>query len=102
MCKLAVRLLFSVIPWFGGQNFIPATLDKLARARLKIDAWMRAGGQPIALEVDGGVKIDNIADIRAAGADTFVAGSAIFGHPDYREIIAALRAEITRGESISI
>src|SRR3546814_738096 len=102
MDKLDVLLLMSVNPGFGGQHFIPATLDKLARARLKLDAWMRAGGQPIALEVDGGVKIDNIADIRAAGADTFVAGSAIFGHPDYREIIAALRAEIPRGESLSI
>src|SRR3546814_9810291 len=93
MDKLDVLLLMSVNPGFGGQHFIPATLDKLARARLKIDAWMRAGGQPIALEVDGGVKIDNIADIRAAGADTFVAGSAIFGPPDYRENIAATSAE---------
>src|SRR3546814_18288228 len=82
MDKLNVLLLMSVNPGFGGQHFIPATLDKLARARLKIDAWMRAGGQPIALAVDGGVQIDNIADLRAAGADTFVAGSALLRHPD--------------------
>ncbi|HEU0230174.1 MAG TPA: ribulose-phosphate 3-epimerase [Burkholderiaceae bacterium] len=102
MDKLDVVLLMSVNPGFGGQRFIPSTLGKLAEARRKIDAWMRDGGQPIALEVDGGVKIDNIADIRAAGADTFVAGSAIFGQPDYRSTIAQLRAEITRGESISV
>jgi len=102
MDKLDVVLLMSVNPGFGGQQFIPATLDKLVHARQRIDNWVRAGGQPIALEVDGGVKIDNIAAIRAAGADTFVAGSAIFGHPDYRRIIAALRAEIVRGESISV
>lgn len=102
MDKLDVVLLMSVNPGFGGQRFIPSTLGKLAQARRKIDAWMRDGGQPIALEVDGGVKIDNIADIRAAGADTFVAGSAIFGQPDYRSTIAQLRAEITRGESISV
>jgi ribulose-phosphate 3-epimerase len=99
MDKLDVVLLMSVNPGFGGQAFIPATLGKLAQARRKIDEWVRAGGQPIALEVDGGVKRDNIAAIRAAGADTFVAGSAIFGHPDYRAIIAAMRAEITRGET---
>jgi ribulose-phosphate 3-epimerase len=102
MDKLDVVLLMSVNPGFGGQRFIPATLGKLAQARRKIDAWVREGGQPIALEVDGGVKVDNIADIRAAGADTFVAGSAIFGHPDYRTIIAELRAEITRGETLSV
>jgi ribulose-phosphate 3-epimerase len=102
MDKLDVVLLMSVNPGFGGQRFIPATLGKLAQARRKIDAWVREGGQPIALEVDGGVKVDNIADIRAAGADTFVAGSAIFGHPDYRAIIAELRAEITRGETLSV
>ena len=102
MDKLDVVLLMSVNPGFGGQRFIPATLGKLAQARRKIDAWVREGGQPIALEVDGGVKVDNIADIRAAGADTFVAGSAIFGHPDYRTIIAELRAEIMRGETLSV
>jgi ribulose-phosphate 3-epimerase len=91
MDKLDVVLLMSVNPGFGGQRFIPATLGKLAQARRKIDAWVREGGQPIALEV-----------IRAAGADTFVAGSAIFGHPDYRTIIAELRAEITRGETLSV
>jgi ribulose-phosphate 3-epimerase len=102
MDKLDVVLLMSVNPGFGGQSFIPATLDKLVQARRKIDAWVRNGGQPIALEVDGGVKIDNIAAIRAAGADTFVAGSAIFGQPDYRKTIAALRTEIIKGESLSV
>lgn len=98
--KLDVVLIMSVNPGFGGQHFIPAALAKLARARQKIDAWVREGGQPIALEVDGGVKVDNIAAIRAAGADTFVAGSAIFGHADYKATIDALRAEILKGESL--
>nr|WP_080265265.1 ribulose-phosphate 3-epimerase [Bordetella pertussis] len=79
MDKLDVVLLMSVNPGFGGQAFIPATLAKLRDARARIDRWRAAGGQPILLEVDGGVKVDNIAEIRAAGADTFVAGSAIFG-----------------------
>ncbi|TAM87753.1 MAG: ribulose-phosphate 3-epimerase [Candidimonas sp.] len=100
MDKLDVVLLMSVNPGFGGQEFIPATLGKLAQARRRIDDWTRQGGHPIALEVDGGVKCDNIAAIRAAGADTFVAGSAIFGHPDYRAIIAAMRAEIARGDTL--
>ncbi len=101
MEKLDVILLMSVNPGFGGQAFIPETLRKLALARGKIDAWKNSGGQGIALEVDGGVKIDNIAAIRAAGADTFVAGSAIFGQPDYKTVIDALRAEIAKGESLS-
>lgn len=101
MDKLDVILLMSVNPGFGGQAFIPETLRKLALARGKIDAWKNSGGQGIALEVDGGVKIDNIAAIRAAGADTFVAGSAIFGQPDYKTVIDALRAEIAKGESLS-
>ena len=88
----------SVNPGFGGQSFIANTLPKLAEARKKIDAWQNNGGQPILLEVDGGVKVNNIADIRAAGADTFVAGSAIFGQPDYRQVIDAMRAEIAKGE----
>ncbi len=102
MDKLDLILLMSVNPGFGGQSFIPATLPKLRHARRKIDAWTQAGGQPIAIEVDGGVKVDNIADIRAAGADTFVAGSAIFSKPDYKTVIDTLRAEIVRGESISV
>lgn len=102
MDKLDVVLLMSVNPGFGGQSFIPGTLHKLRQARQKIDAWAAAGGQHIALEVDGGVKVDNIAAIRAAGADTFVAGSAIFGHPDYKQIIAALRKEIIKGESLTV
>lgn len=100
--KLDIVLLMSVNPGFGGQSFIPGTLAKLGHARRKIDAWRSAGGQPIALEIDGGVKVDNISAIRAAGADTFVAGSAIFGQPDYKKVIDALRAEISKGESVSV
>ena len=99
MDKIDVVLLMSVNPGFGGQSFIPATLDKLRQARARIDQWMQDGGQPILLEVDGGVKVDNIAEIRAAGADTFVAGSAIFGKPDYRAVIKALREQIAIGEA---
>lgn len=91
--KVDLILLMSVNPGFGGQKFIPAVLPKIIEARRRIDA----SGRAIRLEVDGGVKIDNIADIAAAGADTFVAGSAIFGAPDYPATIAALRAEITKG-----
>lgn len=99
MDKLDVVLLMSVNPGFGGQSFIPNTLDKLRQARTRINQWQNAGGQPILLEVDGGVKIDNIAQIRAAGADTFVAGSAIFGQKDYASIIAEMRREIAKGEA---
>ena len=99
MDKLDVILLMSVNPGFGGQKFIPNTLDKLRQARARIDQWQNAGGQPILLEVDGGVKTDNIAQIRAAGADTFVAGSAIFGQADYASIIAEMRREIAKGEA---
>ncbi len=99
MDKLDVVLLMSVNPGFGGQSFIPNTLDKLRQARTRINQWQNAGGQPILLEVDGGVKIDNIAQIRAAGADTFVAGSAIFGQTDYASIIAQMRREIAKGEA---
>jgi ribulose-phosphate 3-epimerase len=94
MHKVDIILLMSVNPGFGGQSFIPATLTKLRAARKLIDAHLQAGGQAIALEVDGGVKADNIRDIRAAGADTFVAGSAIFGQPDYQAVINAMRAQI--------
>ena len=81
-------LLMSVNPGFGGQAFIPSTLDKLRRVRDMIDR----SGKPIRLEIDGGVKPDNLGEIAAAGGDTFVAGSAIFGHPDYAAVIAEMRA----------
>jgi len=83
-------LIMSVNPGFGGQSFIESSLDKLRQARKLIDA----SGRDIRLEVDGGVKVDNIGDIAAAGADTFVAGSAIFGSADYAATIAAMKAEI--------
>ncbi len=82
MDKVDVILLMSVNPGFGGQKFIPSTLAKLRQARARIDAYVAAGGQPILLEVDGGVKTDNIAEIVAVGADVCVAGSAVFGAPD--------------------
>lgn len=100
MDKIDLVLLMSVNPGFGGQSFIPAPWPSCAR-RARIDAWTQAGGQPIALQVDGGVKIDNIAEIRRAGADTFVAGSAIFGKPDYPGIIKSMREQIALGESLS-
>jgi len=95
MDKLDMILLMSVNPGFGGQKFIPSTLAKLRQVRAKIDAHVAAGGQPIWLEVDGGVKTDNIGEIVAAGADTCVAGSAVFGAPDadggYKGVMQALR-----------
>ena len=95
MDRLDLVLLMSVNPGFGGQAFIPSTLPKLQAARKRIDAHMAAGGQPIWLEVDGGVKLDNIGQIVAAGADTLVAGSAVFGAPDgdggYRGVLQQLR-----------
>lgn len=102
MDKVDVILLMSVNPGFGGQSFIPSTLRKLREARLRIDRYMQEGGQHIALEIDGGVKVENIAEIRAAGADTFVAGSAIFGKPDYKAVIDALRQQIVQAESVSV
>lgn len=92
MDKVDVILLMSVNPGFGGQSFILATLDKLRQVRKLIDA----SGRDIRLEVDGGVKVDNIGAIAAAGADMFVAGSAIFGHPDYAQIITQMRGEIAK------
>lgn len=92
MDKLDVILLMSVNPGFGGQSFIPATLDKLRQVRQRIDA----SGRNIRLEVDGGVKVDNIAEIAAAGADMFVAGSAIFGHNDYKTIVDQMRTELAK------
>ena len=95
MDKLDMVLLMSVNPGFGGQKFIPSTLPKLRQVRARIDAHMAAGGQPIWLEVDGGVKTDNIREIVAAGADTCVAGSAVFGAKDpdggYHTVMQALR-----------
>lgn len=93
---LDMVLLMSVNPGFGGQAFIPSTLDKLRQVRARIDAI----GKPIRLEIDGGVKPDNIGEIATAGADTFVAGSAIFGKPDYRAVVEAMRAEIARATSL--
>ncbi|WP_242109360.1 ribulose-phosphate 3-epimerase [Luteimonas aquatica] len=92
---LDLVLLMSVNPGFGGQSFIPSALDKLREARARIDAC----GKPIRLEIDGGVKAENIAEIARAGADTFVAGSAIFGHPGsekepYAQIISRMRAAV--------
>ncbi|WP_221799394.1 ribulose-phosphate 3-epimerase [Oceanobacter mangrovi] len=90
MDKLDVILLMSVNPGFGGQSFIPGTLDKLREARQRIDA----SGYDIRLEIDGGVKTDNIREIAEAGADMFVAGSAIFGKPDYKAVIDQMRVEL--------
>ena len=96
MDKLDMVLLMSVNPGFGGQKFIPATLDKLREARRRIDEYTTKTGRQIWLEIDGGVKVDNIAEIARAGADTFVAGSAIYGTPDYKATIAAMRAELAK------
>ena len=92
MDKVDMVLLMSVNPGFGGQSFIPEALNKLREARALIDA----SGREIRLEIDGGVKVDNIRAIAAAGADTFVAGSAIFGNPDYAATIRAMRDEIAK------
>ena len=90
--KLDLILVMSVNPGFGGQKFIPQALKKLAAVRSRIDA----AGRDIWLEVDGGVKVDNIAEAARAGADTFVSGSAIFGTRDYKATIAAMRAELAK------
>jgi len=90
--KIDMVLLMSVNPGFGGQSFIPAALPKIAKVRELIDR----SGREIRLEVDGGVKVDNIEAVAAAGADTFVAGSAIFGSKDYRATIAEMRANIAK------
>jgi len=92
MDKLDMILLMSVNPGFGGQAFIPSALSKLAQVRALIDA----SGRDIRLEIDGGVKADNVRAIAEAGADTFVAGSAIFGQPDYRQALDAMRAELAK------
>jgi ribulose-phosphate 3-epimerase len=92
MDKLDIILIMSVNPGFGGQSFIPEALKKVAEVRRRIDE----SGRDILLEVDGGVKVDNIAAVAKAGADTFVAGSAIFGKPDYKAVIDAMRAELAK------
>jgi len=92
MDKVDIILLMSVNPGFGGQSFIPGTLDKLREARKRIDD----SGYDIRLEIDGGVKVDNIREIKAAGADMFVAGSAIFSQPDYKKVIDEMRAELAK------
>ena len=90
--KVDLVLIMSVNPGFGGQSFLPSALRKLEKARRIIEA----SGRDIRLEIDGGVKVDNIRSIADAGADTFVAGSAIFGQPDYKAVIDAMRAELAR------
>ncbi|ELQ2336337.1 ribulose-phosphate 3-epimerase [Vibrio vulnificus] len=92
MDKVDLILLMSVNPGFGGQSFIPHTLDKLRAVRKMIDAT----GRDIRLEIDGGVKVENIREIAEAGADMFVAGSAIFGQPDYKAVIDEMRAELAK------
>ena len=102
MDKIDLVLLMSVNPGFGGQQFIPLTLAKLRAARARIDAYQNESGRKIRLEIDGGVKVENIAEIARAGADTFVIGSAIYGAGKasdarrYDSVIAALRAELAK------
>ena len=91
--KIDMVLLMSVNPGFGGQSFIPQTLDKIRQVRARLDTC----DQPVRLEVDGGIKADNIAAVKQAGADTFVCGSAVFDSSDYAVALAALRAELSRG-----
>ena len=96
MDKIDMILIMSVNPGFGGQSFIPEALNKIRAARQRIDAWTAAHGGDIWLEVDGGIKAGNIRAVAEAGADTFVAGSAIYGQPDYRAVIDAMRAELAQ------
>jgi ribulose-phosphate 3-epimerase len=101
MDKLDIVLLMSVNPGFGGQKFIASTLPKVRAVRARIDAWRAQGGQEIWLEVDGGVKVDNVGAVAEAGADTFVAGSAVFGAPDpdkgYRGVMQRFREALAAG-----
>lgn len=97
MHRVDIILLMSVNPGFGGQAFIRHTLQKIAAVRALIDAHTTATGHEIWLEVDGGIKVENIGAVAKAGADTFVAGSAIFGQPDYAAVIRAMRAEMAAG-----
>jgi ribulose-phosphate 3-epimerase len=101
MDKLDLVLLMSVNPGYGGQSFIDTALPKLAAARARIDAWHDSTGKTILLEIDGGVKAENIRKVAAAGADTFVAGSAVFGaktREGYARIIEAMKREVTLGQ----
>jgi len=91
---LDLVLLMSVNPGFGGQSFIPSTLNKIEQVRVRLDRYEAQTGRHILLEVDGGIKIDNIAQVAQAGADTFVAGSAIFGKENYTQVIEAMRTEL--------
>jgi ribulose-phosphate 3-epimerase len=92
--QIDLVLLMSVNPGFGGQSFIPSTITKIEQVRKMLDRYQETSGRSIRLEVDGGIKIDNIASVAKAGADTFVAGSAIFSKPNYGEVIAAMRKAI--------
>ncbi|AWB35818.1 ribulose-phosphate 3-epimerase [Orrella marina] len=98
MDKVDMVLLMSVNPGFGGQSFIESTLDKVRLVRQRVDEHMAKGGTLIDIEVDGGIKIDNIGKIRRAGATAFVAGSAIFGQPDYAGVISRMRQEIEKAD----
>ena len=98
--KVDLVLVMSVNPGFGGQSFIPGALRKVEKLRRIIDAHQRETGRDIRLEVDGGIKTDNIRAVADAGADTFVAGSAIFGQPDYRAVIDAMRAELSSPQAL--
>jgi len=93
---LDLVLLMSVNPGFGGQSFIPSTLDKIAQVRARLDRHQQETGRHIRLEVDGGIRVDNIAEVAKAGADTFVAGSAIFGKDNYADVIKAMRTELAK------
>ncbi len=96
MDKLDIILLMSVNPGYGGQSFIPGVLEKARATRTRIDEYTARTGREIWLEIDGGVKIENIHEIAQAGVDTFVAGSAIFGKPDYQSIIDQMRKELAQ------
>jgi len=98
--ELDLVLIMSVNPGFGGQQFIPSSLRKLAQVRERIDAQVASGGRPVRLEIDGGVKPDNIEAIAKAGADTFVAGSAIFGQKDYASVVKAMRDNIAAASQL--
>ena len=93
---LDLVLLMSVNPGFGGQSFIASTLNKIAQVRARLNRYQAETGRHIRLEVDGGIKVDNIAQVASAGADTFVAGSAIFGKENYPSVIQAMRAELEK------
>ena len=98
--KIDLVLLMSVNPGFGGQQFIPSTIDKIKQTRKILDAYSEKSGRQIRLEVDGGINTQNIGQIAAAGADTFVAGSAIFGKPDYAHVISEMRRELAAAQGL--